>query len=83
MHDDPTDPGPDVVARRVVIQRSDWDRCVKLADRMRGLRGTEPSPAEIAAMALGRGLELVEIYVRKTESTKRAMRSRGPRRPPS
>jgi hypothetical protein len=51
------EPDADVVARRIVILRQTWDRCVDIAEAIKRDRGVEVSPTDVLAVAAEGGLD--------------------------
>ena len=51
--------GSDLVARKVVLRRDRWDSLLKLTNALRAQRGIVASPAEVAAIVLDAGLNVI------------------------
>lgn len=60
MSEEDEDLGNDMVARRIVIKRSRWDRIALMAKSLSEHRGILAVPAEVAAIVLDAGLEILD-----------------------
>src|SRR5207302_723750 len=51
--------GSDLVARKLVLQRDRWESLLKLTNALRAQRGIVATPAEVAAIVLDAGLNVI------------------------
>lgn len=66
----------DLVARRIILKRRRWDEILALTARLEAERGIKASPAEIAAIVLDAGIDVVTAQM---NGTKDAVTGFGPK----